>query len=90
MRPWMQQGWWRPGRTRRPERGDGGGGGVGQRLERAGAGEGDEQAHPRSYAKRGGRGGGRELVCGRHGGGGPRRDAQATGGEAACGERGRG
>ncbi|XP_039854103.1 uncharacterized protein LOC120712398 [Panicum virgatum] len=48
---------------------------------RAGAREDDEQAH----AEPRGRGGGRELVCNRHGGGDPRGDAQAIGGEtAAC------
>lgn len=42
----------------------GGGRGGRQRLERAGAGEGDEQAHPEGYAERGGGGRSRELVLG--------------------------
>ncbi|RLN40828.1 hypothetical protein C2845_PM01G42610 [Panicum miliaceum] len=58
----MRRGWRRPGRTRRPERGGSGGGGVGQRLEHAGAGESDEQGHPQRYtggarAQAGGNGG---------------------------------
>ncbi|KAG2581613.1 hypothetical protein PVAP13_6KG055335 [Panicum virgatum] len=48
---------------------------------RAGAREDGEQAH----AEPRGRGGGRKLVCIRHGGGDPRGDAQSIGGEkAAC------
>ena len=46
---------------------------------RAGAREDDEQAH----AEPRGRGGGRKLVCSRHGGGDPRGDAQTIGGEKA-------